>query len=304
MKRFRKIGVALGAAALTATVAWGGVLNSAQASSVQGEDSVAKPARAAESASAGNAEVAVPPPDQLKVLQFNICGNADHCPDPTGVAAKLVESIEGRDPADRPDMISLNEVCRTQFDFLRARLGELGYGDGAFSNNHPPACDGAGFGNAVFTTDPIQDSRNIQLPNPVGAGEERGMLCVDTVFYFGCSTHLSTETENQLSQVVHVASVAEDELDAGKRVIVAGDLNMEPENSALNSLYEDCYGGNGQFGEGDASPYCTKTGENTAGNRKIDYIFFDTQNFGDFEGDVTGSNASDHNMLWATAQLR
>jgi endonuclease/exonuclease/phosphatase family metal-dependent hydrolase len=309
--------VAALAAAMLATIA-GGVAAQAQAPPVEG---VEVPAR---------------------IFQFNMCGaviDNDDCPSHGGsgegtVVPALVSSIlDTRDDAPRPgrpDIVTLNEVCETQFNALRASLSAAGYpmnGRFATAKANEGNCENdSNFGNAVLTRQPITNDADDQiafpLPLPEDSGEVRTLLCVDTPLrgkaIKACSVHLSTDGDRRAEQVPAVAEIVNGFIDTGLPVLIGGDFNASPGDDVLDALY-DHHGGTGRFREVDetdfaeASFFCRETFEDSCrsgegtypgflGDRKIDYIFV-SEDFASLDADATTSPVSDHDPLRGTAIL-
>jgi endonuclease/exonuclease/phosphatase family metal-dependent hydrolase len=261
----------------------------------------------------------------LTFLQFNMCGNA--CGTQMAVVAELENSINSRSP--QPFVVTLNEVCRSQYNKLWADL--LPY-YGHFEPTVPGRCwDGSDYGIAILLrTSNFSHLGSTPLPNP-GGGEPRTMTCLQTHVsgasqpLVACVTHIDTGSANIAPQISAVASRAGGYW-PGHKVLVGGDFNLTPESSALNPMYSTSYpGGTGVFNEADAAGFSRNGGgvssssnEYTGGcasrpcgwqaaywnpTRKIDYVFLSRYDFVGHGADGADVLYSDHVPLWATATI-
>lgn len=277
-----------------------------------------------------------------RIFHFNMCGavtNNDDCTshggsgEGTAVPALVSSILDTRDDAPRPgrpDIVTLNEVCETQFNALRTSLAEAGYPmDGRFATakaNEGNCENDSDFGNAVLTREPITNDAGDQiafpLPMPEDSGEVRTLLCVDTPLrgkaIKACSVHISTDGDRRAAQVPVVAGIVNGFVNAGLPVILGGDFNATPEDEVLDALYNH-HGGTGRFREVDETDFANagilcrdafedtcRSGEGThpgvLGDSKIDYIFV-SDDFASLDADATTSPVSDHDPLRGTAIL-
>lgn len=249
----------------------------------------------------GSASSPASTPEQtaLTYLQFNMCGNASHCPDTGGVSDAIVRSVTGHDP--QPYVVTLNEACASQLDYLVDQLAPHGY-TGVHDPTGPTCDDGSAYGNAMLVQSGFTEVGSWELPNP-GGNEPRKLLCVapETQDIVACVTHISHIEEDQAEQIQAVGDQLGTLVDAGERVMIGGDFNVTPEDARMSPMYGSCYpDGAGLFNEADSDPACSRTGEGSFGDSKIDYVFFSEQ-FTELSGDVTHSDYSDHAPLWAQA---
>ena len=143
-----------------------------------------------------------------------------------------------------------------------------------------------------------------------------------------CSTHLISSDWKDDAGVVHDGEsvrtnqtrAIKDEVAGwvkkGDFVIVAGDFNGKPSTAPLDRMYAPPLGGGGDFTEynrkgagRDGADTATADGSNTEDgqpfSRKIDYVFFSVNRAAIDGPDVDLVNdASDHNMLTSTAQMK
>ena len=242
------------------------------------------------------------PPATLSILQFNMCGNA--CGTRFAVVDDLEAEITGR--TRQPFVVTLNEVCRGQYDRL---LADLPY-HGHFQPTMPNRCwDGSDYGIAVLVrSSDVGYAGSAPLPAPAG-GEPRTVTCVRTAFQsrplVACATHLDTDPANTASQVTAVAEHA-GAFRAGAAVVVGGDFNTTPGRPALDPMdaafveadaADDAFtGGCSRARCGDGPGYVHPT-------RKIDYVFLSRGDFTGVSALVTSAAHSDHTPLRATATL-
>ena len=261
----------------------------------------------------------------LTFLHFNMCGNA--CGTRMTVVTDLANAITSRSP--QPFVVTLNEVCRSQYDKLDADLPPY---RGHFEPTVLSRCwDGSDYGIAVLLrTGSFADLGSTPLPSP-GGGEPRKMSCLRTNVpgasqpLVACVTHVDTGAANLAPQIGAVASRARDYW-AGHKVLVGGDFNATPGSSALNPMYSTDYpGGTGVFNEADSANSSRGGGgvgssdnEYTGGcasypcgwqaayshpTRKLDYVFLSRYDFVGYGADGTYARHSDHIPLWVTATI-
>ncbi len=242
------------------------------------------------------------PPGTLSILQFNLCGNA--CGTRFAVVDDLAAEITSR--GRQPFVVTLDEVCRGQYDRLLANLPYHGH----FQPTVPNRCwDGSDFGIAVLVhSSDVAYAGSAPLPAPAG-GEPRTVTCVRTALpgrpLVACATHLDTDPANTASQVAAVAEHA-DAFRADAAVVVGGDFNATPGRPALDPMdagfveadaADDAFtGGCARAGCGDGPGYAHPT-------RKIDYVFLSRGDFTGVSALVSSAPHSDHTPLWATATL-
>jgi endonuclease/exonuclease/phosphatase family metal-dependent hydrolase len=246
------------------------------------------------------------PPGTLAILQFNMCGSA--CDTRFTVVADLEREITGR--GWQPFVVTLDEVCRGQYDRL---LADLPY-HGHFQPTVPDRCwDGSDYGIAVLVhTSDVTYAGSAPLPAPAG-GEPRTVTCVRTAVrtavraepLVACATHLDTDPANTASQVAAVASWA-----GGFRgraaVVVGGDFNTVPGAPALDPMgagFVEADAGEDAFTGGCARARCGAGPGYAHPTRKIDDVFLSRDDFAGVGAEVTAAPHSDHAPLWATATL-
>jgi len=240
----------------------------------------------------------VPPPGTLAILQFNMCGSA--CGTRFTVVQDLEREIIGR--GRQPFVVTLDEVCRGQYDRLLARLPYRGH----FQPTVPHRCwDGSDYGIAVLVRgSDVTHAGSARLPAPAG-GEPRAVTCVRTSVsarsLVACATHLDTDPANTESQVAEVAAYA------GRfpgAVVVGGDFNARPADPAMAAMddrFVEADGGGDAFTGGCSRPRCGSGYAHPT--RKIDYVFLSRGDFTGVSAGVTSAPHSDHAPLWATATV-
>jgi endonuclease/exonuclease/phosphatase family metal-dependent hydrolase len=95
------------------------------------------------------------------------------------------------------------------------------------------AFQGGKYGVGILTREKPVSSQRISLP---GREEQRSLLIVELEKIVICCTHLSLTSEDRLSSVEIINKATKK---YKKPVILAGDLNAEPESEVLKSLGQD-----------------------------------------------------------------
>lgn len=237
-------------------------------------------------------------PGAVTVLQFNLCGSA------CGTRFAIVDDLEReiRDSAPQPYVVTLDEVCRGQYDRLVADLGYAGH----FEPTVPERCwDGSDYGIAILVrtgAGSVQVAGSWALPAPAG-GEPRRLACVRTAVrdrpLVGCVTHLDTDPANTPSQVAAVVAAV-----AGfPAVVLGGDFNALPDSAAMTPLYARFREVGGGLTGGCSAARCGAGSGLARPTRKIDYVFLSRGDFADPVARTGDAPHSDHVPLWATATL-
>ncbi|MEV6305447.1 endonuclease/exonuclease/phosphatase family protein [Actinoplanes sp. NPDC051861] len=228
-----------------------------------------------------------PGTETLTVWQWNVAGWVLNGGSATnGMVQAAVTSILSHDA----DLVAFNEICWDQFVAVRDRLHEVGWpaDSGRFGDAWSDHCAGKPFGNALLSRRPLGATDRISLAvEPADEGEVRNLVCsvvAGTRLRF-CVTHLSPHgvVATQSEQVrTHVEAYPE-------TVVVAGDLNSQPDVSRLDTWYSSSANtsinpdNSGRFrelgdtgsvcpGYGPATTYRTEDGPCGTGLR-IDLIF-------------------------------
>jgi endonuclease/exonuclease/phosphatase family metal-dependent hydrolase len=235
-----------------------------------------------------------------QVGTFNMAGQAKN-KGKTAVAEDVMRSMLDR----RPLVMTLQEVCYTQFHHLRAKLNSL-YA-GAFFKVPARRCKegNASFGNAVFWRR-ASLKVNYVKQYPLGSSpglEQRQMGCVksDQPRFVACSVHLTNPKDQATRQSQHreMAKVAETVNGWASKypVVVSGDFNARPGELLMSALYQGVYGGGaaGLFRE--VSSPTARRGEPSHDKGKLDYIFA-SPGLNPRGGDATKSLRSDHRPVW------
>ncbi|MFI1249956.1 endonuclease/exonuclease/phosphatase family protein [Streptomyces anulatus] len=286
-----------------------------------------------------------PAPAEVRVLHYNLCGAAAACPWNSGGSGPgtSVERVVKEAAALQPDLITLNEICATQYKALVAQLKDAGrrmYGTYASSQDNVPNCGPTGeFGTAVLSRGTIEPEGPDYRPftrtgdeTYTNAGRtvpvRRGLLCAPTRFagkpLLACTAHTNAKAPEQLREIRD--RLAEGSVARETPVLFAGDLNLQPNEPALGYLYAHGSGDDesaGRFLEGDetdrkwfsqgstggvvctgSEPKRCRNGEPTADDRKIDYVFADTRHFSGGRSDARLFEESDHAMVTAVFTLR
>lgn len=238
----------------------------------------------------------------LTVLDWNIAGAALNDGD-TMVIDRLITEVLDR----RPDIITLNEVCGSQFEYLTERLAAVGWqmtGHWVVAEALNLTCynngDDAGLlqvGNAVFVRGTVSREQDfifdvnhklIEDGVPIPEVNDRAVACVTARFPGTdrdvkiCVTHLDTDPQDRTAQVRELDRVFGPEA-RQMPFILAGDTNIPtpPTDAAIGPLYGAPLG-TGEFWEVDQERGCVQSptcavaqgGEATyLRSNKIDYVF-------------------------------
>lgn len=178
----------------------------------------------------------------VRLLQMNLCNSGRAACYDRGRAITVAAALLRH---DRPDMVTLNEVCRDDVDVLKRAISSTFHGAPVASafraaedrvTKAPVRCEnGQEFGDGVLLVR-APASRHVHIfsgvypmqdPSDV---EERVWVCIDLATQFsGCTTHTaSTDTAIALAQCRYLLSsaVQTPRRRGGKPIILAGDLNL------------------------------------------------------------------------------
>jgi endonuclease/exonuclease/phosphatase family metal-dependent hydrolase len=263
------------------------------------------------------------PPARIGVLQFNLCGNG--CKLGPAAVNDVTQALAGR--RDLPLVLTLNEVCRTQYDLLLQRLHRY---VGSFRATIPSRCaDGSDYGIAVL----VRSGGSVELGSwtltTIDGDEPRAVVCRGLRVYgatrplAACATHIDFHPADRADQLQEIARIGAD-LHRRYTVVIGGDVNATPRAAVLDPLYSDAYpGGRGIFDEADAAGHqrvvaATLPGQNeptgcgrvpcggpagTPPTGKIDDVFVSRGDARDLTASVLGAAHSDHAMVLAWMTL-
>jgi endonuclease/exonuclease/phosphatase family metal-dependent hydrolase len=245
-----------------------------------------------------------PAGEGIRLLHFNMCGHA--CSDASrDKVAGVVDSV-----ADfRPAAASLNEVCRSQLTAVVTGIADRGWAMHArFIVTQPDGCVGdVDYGNAVLTRSPIIDTDTLTYAaQDPGNPEHRGLLCV-TADLAGrstriCTTHIVDSSDDPVGDVrrTQIALAARRAGSFEGPVVLMGDFNALPPDSAMSVLYTKRHGGggHGEFDEvGQVSGTCRCGAPTVGSGEKYDYIFVSRRDFVIIDRDARSQRFSDHKAL-------
>jgi endonuclease/exonuclease/phosphatase (EEP) superfamily protein YafD len=269
----------------------------------------------------------------LKVLQWNVAGNVDHNGSTTdGLDAAIVTAIQNQGA----DLVSLNELCQSQYNDIISRLRMISWAadPSNFARFTPEAsgrCNGSDVGNGVFSKAPLGGADKFLLTPQDASGATRYLTCVplqtipspqSLVF---CNTHLSTNQSGAPASInAKQVVAAHDHIVTtypSATVLVSGDFNAQPLPSGMTNM-APFYADYTELDSADTS-HCPGYGEWTTnlepgqpqyscggdsqivGHKKIDFVFAQTDKIaGSFTADVktpyAGCGAECHRMLIGT----
>lgn len=260
---------------------------------------------------------------EWKTWHFNMAGNTEE--DGRLGAVGAIHSSLTDNPGDDPKFVSLNEVCRNQYEELMRRLPADWHGEFVQTvdvADYGGLCNDEGrmaehdYGIAVLIRgDVVAGSRFVkELSHPSRDAdgdviEQRKLLCKTAqaaVWVRVCTTHIDNEWAEGTQvkkddQIREVKEYVEPLANDGKRVVLMGDFNVEPSSEKLDRLYHDTIfggGAHGVFEEVDqGSPAC-RCGAATHDRGKIDYTWVNNRDWDVLDGSVhNATTASDHHIL-------
>jgi endonuclease/exonuclease/phosphatase family metal-dependent hydrolase len=265
---------------------------------------------------------------RFRVLHWNIAGGKENNCATTGIRRAVMRYV--REANGPVDFVSLNEVCAAQFVAIkRALRRHWGKSDGARFAAFVPS-DDSRVGNAIFSR------RNLKRVTRQQIGEDqygkRYLLCGKQANrrVRVCTTHLTPADGAARQQLDRVLERLERWwLERRDTVIIAGDLNIHPNDQALNAMYApgasttNNPNNRGRYREldDDDGEHCRGYGERTVPSfgggpcgegGKIDFIFTRANRIvdGQYGADAldipntcTGA-CSDHRAIRGWAQVR
>ena len=254
------------------------------------------------------------PVEHYDVLHLNIHGHVGNADSPDEVVA-LVDNLTELIRTRQPDLVSLNEVCKSQADGLELALGEqyvLYASLGWWPAVSKPACGGS-FGRAVMVRrDLAQGGEGFAVQFPVEVDEAiRPFVCFEITprSALFCTAHLTSgsRADRDLERARQVQTIHEvfepynhDDWD----IILAGDLNMRPQDDNLDSIYDGRRYRDGQGIYREADPRYLRVKEATHdGGAPIDYIFINDQPASISPPTITPVPYSDHHVYEATVTI-
>jgi endonuclease/exonuclease/phosphatase family metal-dependent hydrolase len=256
---------------------------------------------------------------QYRFLQFNAAGNVLYGGD-VQAAVDIGNSVLSL----RPHVVTLNEICRNQAEYLDAWLSDHGYPVRVTHTQTIPTFITAKgiqcqYGNAVVSVGEGSQPSPADRVNLYSAGlEQRALTCLDVTLPLTvrvCVTHLTNGSDanrsgirtTQISQVAG-ANILRARMTQGVPALVGGDMNVSPRGDSyhpdqLDPLYY--WQGAGPFLEAEGTrigcdppiPPCSPT----LGARKFDYVFLDRAGWSALTATTSSARVSDHRLLKAYA---
>jgi endonuclease/exonuclease/phosphatase family metal-dependent hydrolase len=252
---------------------------------------------------------------QYRFLQFNASGNVLY-----GGSLQAAVDIGNSILNLRPHVVTLNEVCRNQAEYLDSWLSGKGYPVQVthtqtiptFTTSKGIQCQ---YGNAVVSV----GEQSQRLPASrvdlySGGLEQRALTCLDVavpVLVRACVTHLTNGSDasrsgirtTQISQVAG-ATILRAPIAQGLPALVGGDMNVSPRGDyyhpdQLDPLYY--WQGVGPLLEAEG----TRIGcdppvspcSPTLGSKKFDYLFLDRTSWTGLSATTATALVSDHRLL-------
>ncbi len=253
-----------------------------------------------------------------RILQFNFCGNADNdsC-NVEGSTGAAVDAAVSSILDFKPHVVTLNEICANQLTAMATRLKAKGFpmylSFRSTSRQSSLRCTDDNYGIGFLSRRPMSAVGDRYLQNAgstctLSTEECRYVRCVTLTLLVAtkvCVTHIGTSGQGpQIRQVVSLGNGYASSLP----VIIAGDLNVRPDNDALDIAYRT--GGGGARGGYDEADACAdRTSQTSTCNEgtidvfgtdpKIDYVFASARDFYGLTADATSATYSDHDPVRA-----
>jgi endonuclease/exonuclease/phosphatase family metal-dependent hydrolase len=228
-----------------------------------------------------------------KIHHYNICNAFDGDPCDQQQAANAENILRFLAVADGAWFISINEICQATFARLAAQLGSDG--TMVFSKVREPDCGNQGYGNAILHPGGVrQDGTAWYFPTQTPGRdctdpttECRTGLCLKLGTFAGpmamCTAHLGAgSVADTRTQSAEYAFIARSWVEQGRRLSLAGDFNLEP--NQLHPVYE------GMVDLVLGPTHHTRTGV----DRQIDYIFVEPVGTWTGHTPFCDAQASDH----------
>lgn len=172
----------------------------------------------------------------IPIHHYNICAGNDSCVEHSVLKDRAKNLVAFFKATDNPWFISLNEVCRKDFEDLSTRTGSAGTMVVSLRSNDND-CDGDLFGSAILHPGGVKlDGIAQYLPSrdddlDCTTDECRAMLCLKLQTYAGvmtvCTTHLENEPEWAMPQAAEYLWIAT-AYASGQPKVLAGDFNLTP----------------------------------------------------------------------------
>ncbi|MEU5877372.1 endonuclease/exonuclease/phosphatase family protein [Spirillospora sp. NPDC047279] len=238
----------------------------------------------------------------VKIHHYNLCAGNDACvahPELVDHARNLAAYFM---TVDGGWFLSLNEVCKSDFDDLAKRLNSAG--TMVYALNDSSDCDGP-YGSAILHPGGIREggealffpTQEAARVGDCGDEECRAMLCLRLGTYAGpmsvCTAHLETGTERAPGSDLTIGQAQANEYlwiatgyAAGRKRVLAGDLNLVPNNRdgqlEVDELPDSYNQGLWDLVSGNTYPNWEPDSNDNPVRRtphsKIDYIWVDAQN--------------------------
>jgi endonuclease/exonuclease/phosphatase family metal-dependent hydrolase len=218
------------------------------------------------------ASAAAAGPATLRALTFNVCGNVCR----NGEVAATAGNIAFKVRTLRPAVTMLQELCFSQYLAIRDRLAPYGYAATFGTASRGGHCDdydrshGTAFGIAIIVRGTLTDTIAHRMPSPDRRQTEGRVVLAATARTAGrtmlvVTTHTAHTGPDRIAQIAALQRWLTPYAVSGP-VLFGGDLNLTPDNPALDGFYD-------AFGEANG----TRTGPLATfvpyPSRKIDYLF-------------------------------
>lgn len=266
------------------------------------------------------------PSVRFDVIQHNVGGGAENVGTPDGLAYTIAQIRERK-----PDVVMLQEVCADQYDALKAALGGWDMHFIPMRATHS-GCANKAKGQVLASPRAMEGYSDTDLLDM--DGDKRFTLSCAGVpipntqrSVLACVTHLrvgGTDEDGSIRhrQAARIARALGPEMAKGRAVVVAGDLNANPDKPILDPLYRLTLDGKtngGSFDEADqtdprnrelakrevtcAENACRSGAPTTTDGPKLDYVFFSHNRAAAVSAQAFGFGGSHHALYAAAADL-
>lgn len=175
----------------------------------------------------------------IKVMSYNI----HHANPPSKPDVIDLDAIVGVIKAQDPDLVALQEVDNNtersgegnQAEMIAEKLGMYVYFAKALNY------EGGGYGNAILSKYPLENSQTYNLPNEPGSNTENRVMAAakiklpDGTEIIFASTHLDYKA-NSPSRILQLKKIIEISKEEAVPMIIAGDFNDSPGSETINLL--------------------------------------------------------------------
>ncbi|MCU7729140.1 endonuclease/exonuclease/phosphatase family protein [Actinoplanes sp. KI2] len=180
-------------------------------------------------------------PAAVRVVTFNVCGNVCRHGEVSATSSNVAYRIRKAGAS----MVMLQELCYSQFLGIQGLLARYGYTAEFAAATRGGHCDdddrkhGRAFGIALLTRGTVTGWLFHRLPNPEGDAEERVVLAARVRLPGRWILAATTHTSRGGSLPAQLDAIRRwlVPLAANRPLVFGGDLNISPEDPAMDAFY-------------------------------------------------------------------